>query len=68
MEDNTKVDITPKDLMTFLERFRESIEDKIQSTKDTIENKLDGRLNVIDDEMRKMNTRFDKNDEKNGSH
>ena len=64
MENNQRVDITPKDLMTFLEKFRESMEDKIQSTKDTIEGKLDRRLNIVDDEMRKMNTRFDANDVK----
>ena len=57
-------DITSKDLMTFLEGFRNSMEEKIQNSKETLEKKIDKRIDDIDEGMEKLNTKIDKTDAK----
>ena len=65
MEDNTTKNITPNDLMVFLEGFKVSMENKIEKAKETIEDKIDGRLSNIDKEIERINSKMDTNDEVN---
>ena len=65
MEDKTTKNITPNDLMVFLESFKVSMESKIEDAKGTIEDKIDGRLNNIDKEIENINSKIDTNDEVN---
>ena len=58
-------EITSKDLMKFLEGFKVSMEDKIEKAKETIEDKIDGRLNNLDKEIERINTKMDSNDDIN---
>ena len=51
--------------MTFLESFKVSIENKIEKAQETLENKIDGRLNNNDREIRKNNDKMEDNDEIN---
>ena len=57
--------VTSGDLMVFLEGFKSSMEAKIEHAKETIEDKIDGRLNNIDAEIRKINGRMTDTDEVN---
>ena len=61
----TKKEITSSDLMTFLEGFKTSMEQKIELTKETIEEKIDDKLKDIGGELTKINNKIDTNDEKN---
>ena len=44
---NNMSEITSKNLMTFLEGFKTSMEEKIECSQETLEEKIDGRFNVI---------------------
>ena len=58
-------DITPLDLMKFLETFKTSMEEKIEKAKETLEVKIDSRLNTLDKEIDKINAKMDTNDDIN---
>ena len=61
-------DLTAGDLMDFLRKFQSKMEDTMEDTQRSIEitnRKIDGRLNTIDDEIKKIHDKFNDNDEKN---
>ena len=64
--------VTPKDLITFLHTFKESMEIKIEKTREGIEEKMentnkkiDGKLKEIDEEVKKINLKMNETEEKN---
>ena len=50
--------------MTFLKGFKETMTEDIRSSKEVLEKKIDGRLNDIDCEIKKINDKIDTTDEK----
>ena len=64
----TDKDITSGELMLFLQNFQRKMEDKMEDTKITIEKTnriIDGRLDVIDSEVQKVNTKIAENEGEN---
>ena len=56
-------EITSNDLMVFLQGFKSSMELKIEETKDTLETKIDKKLNIIGVELNKLNDKIDNNED-----
>ena len=54
-----------QELMKFLKTFKDSMEEKILDSKETLEAKIDTRLNLIDGEMCKLNEKMNSMETKN---
>ena len=62
----TEQNFSSGQLMNFLENFQRKMEDKMEDTRKSIETtnqKIDGRLDGIDKEVRNLNQRMDSNEE-----
>ena len=59
-----KTDISSGELLNFLKQFQTNMETKLEANKESLERKLDDRLNQVDLEVKKVCDKIDENEDK----